>query len=148
MMPSFVAICPNSMIPAIVDGEADLSLFESGDILIYLAERTGRFLPARNPGHARTLEWLMWQMANIGPMMGQANHFANVAEEKIPSAINRYITESARLLKVMDDRLARIEFLAGDYSIADIATYPWVAVAYVLIHDVKHDGVGSGSNVG
>jgi GST-like protein len=124
--PEFVAICPNSKIPAIVDREADLSLFESGAILIYLAEKTARFLPARNPGHARTLEWLMWQMANIGPMMGQANHFANVAEEKIPYAIDRYITESARLLKVMDDRLARVEFLAGDYSIADIATWAWV----------------------
>src|SRR6266481_4374398 len=138
--PEFVAICPNSKIPAIVDGEADLSLFESGAILIYVAEKTGRFLPARNPGHARTLEWLMWQMANIGPMMGQANHFANVAEEKIPYAINRYITESARLLKVMDDRLARVEFLAGDYSIADIATYPWVAVAFDLIRGAKPVG--------
>ncbi len=145
--PEFVAICPNSKIPAIVDGEADLSLFESGAILIYLAEKTGRFLPARNPGHARTLEWLMWQMANIGPMMGQANHFANVAEEKIPYAINRYITESARLLKVMDDRLARIEFLAGDYSIADIATYPWVAVAFDLIRGAKPEVVGAGANV-
>ena len=145
--PEFVAICPNSKIPAIVDGEAGLSLFESGAILIYLAEKTGRFLPARNPGHARTLEWLMWQMANIGPMMGQANHFANVAEEKIPSAINRYITESARLLKVMDDRLARIAFLAGDYSIADIATYPWVAVAFDLIRGAKPEVVGEGANV-
>jgi len=90
----------------------------------------------------------MWQMANIGPMMGQANHFANVAEEKIPYAINRYITESARLLKVMDDRLARIEFLAGDYSIADIATYPWVAVAFDLIRGATPEVVGEGANVG
>ena len=89
----------------------------------------------------------MWQMANIGPMMGQANHFANVAEEKIPYAINRYITESARLLKVMDDRLARVEFLAGDYSIADIATYPWVAVAFDLIRGAKPEVVGAGANV-
>src|SRR5206468_359634 len=140
--PEFVAICPNSKIPAIVDREAGFSLFESGAILIHLAEKTGRFLPARNPGRARTLEWLMWQMANIGPMMGQANHFANVAEEKIPYAIDRYITESARLLKIMDDRLARVEFLAGDYSIADIATYPWVAVAFDLIRGAKPEVVG------
>ena len=145
--PEFVAICPNSKIPAIVDGEADLSLFESGAILIHLAEKTGRFLPARNPGRARTLEWLMWQMANIGPMMGQANHFANVAEEKIPYAIDRYITESARLLKIMDDRLARVEFLAGDYSIADIATYPWVAVAFDLIRGAKPEVVGEGAHI-
>src|SRR5947208_2796258 len=145
--PEFVAICPNSKIPAIVDREAGFSLFESGAILIHLAEKTGRFLPARNPGRARTLEWLMWQMANIGPMMGQANHFANVAEEKIPYAIDRYITESARLLKIMDDRLARVEFLAGDYSIADIATYPWVAVAFDLIRGAKPEVVGEGAHV-
>ncbi len=89
----------------------------------------------------------MWQMANIGPMMGQANHFANVVEEKIPYAIDRYITESARLLKIMDDRLARVEFLAGDYSIADIATYPWVAVAFDLIRGAKPEVVGEGAHV-
>jgi len=145
--PEFVAICPNSKIPAIVDRETSVSLFESGAILIYLAEKTSRFLPARNPARARTLEWLMWQMANIGPMMGQANHFANVAEEKIPYAIDRYITESARLLKVMDDRLARVEFLADGYSIADIATYPWVAAAFDLIRGAKPEVVGEGANV-
>src|SRR5437867_13208132 len=89
----------------------------------------------------------MWQMANIGPMMGQANHFANVAEERIPYAIDRYLTDSARLLKVMDDRLARVEFLAGDYSIADIATYPWVAVAFDLIPGPKPGAAGEGANV-
>jgi len=143
--PEFVAICPNSKIPAIVDGS--LSLFESGAILFYLAEKTGRFLAGSNPARARTLEWLMWQMANIGPMMGQANHFANLAEEKIAYAIDRYITESARLLKVMDDRLARVEFLAGDYSIADIATYPWVAAGFDLIRGAKPAVVGEGTNV-
>src|SRR5437879_10324681 len=135
--PEFVAICPNSKIPAIVDGEADLSLFESGAILIYLAEKTGRFLPARNPGHARTLEWLMWQMANIGPMLGQANHFANTAAEKIPYAIDRYITESARLTKVMDDRLGRTGYLGGEYSISDIATYAWVRPGLELMRGPK-----------
>src|SRR6185295_17905654 len=86
--PAFVAICPNSKIPAIVDKDAGVSVFESGAILIHLAEKTGRFLPAKGPARAKTLEWLMWQMANVGPMLGQANHFANTAEEKIPYAID------------------------------------------------------------
>jgi GST-like protein len=145
--PEFVAICPNSKIPAIVDRDSGLSLFESGAILIYLAEKTGRFLPAKNPTRAKTIEWLMWQMANVGPMLGQANHFASVAPQKIPYAIERYLEESARLIKVMDDRLARVEFLAGEYSIADIATYPWVKAGFDLLRGVKPDVVGEGARV-
>jgi GSH-dependent disulfide-bond oxidoreductase len=145
--PEFVAICPNSKIPAIVDRDSGLSLFESGAILIYLAEKTGRFLPAKNPARAKTIEWLMWQMANVGPMLGQANHFASVAPEKVPYAIERYLGESARLIKVMDDHLARVEFLAGDYSIADIATYPWVKAGFDLLRGVKPDVVGEGARV-
>ena len=145
--PEFVAICPNSKIPAIVDRDAGVSMFESGAILIHLAEKTGRFLPARGPGRAGTLEWLMFQMANIGPMLGQANHFASVAPEKIPYAIDRYITESARLVKVMDDRLARVPFLAGDYSIADIACYPWVTAGFGLLRGAKPEVVGEGAHV-
>jgi len=145
--PEFVKICPNSKIPAIVDEDEKVSIFESGAILIHLAEKTGEFLPARNPGRAKVLEWLMWQMANIGPMLGQANHFANTASEKIPYAIDRYVSESARLVKVMDDQLSRTEYLAGDYSIADIATYPWVAVAFGFIKGAKADVIGEGANV-
>jgi len=145
--PEFVKICPNSKIPAIVDSEAGVSIFESGAILIHLAEKTGKFLPASGPGRPRVIEWLMWQMANVGPMLGQANHFANAAPEKIPYAIDHYVTESARLIKVMDDELTRSDYLAGSYSIADIATYPWVAVAFQFIKGVKPDMVGEGANV-
>ena len=145
--PEFTAICPNSKIPAIVDKDDGVSLFESGAILIHLAEKTGKFLPAKGPGRAKTLEWLMWQMANVGPMLGQANHFANTAAEKIPYAIDRYITESARLVKVMDDQLARNPFLAGDYSIADIATYPWIKAGFELVRNVKPDVAGDGKHV-
>ena len=145
--PAFVKICPNSKIPAIVDSEAGVSIFESGAILIHLAEKTGRFLPASGPGRPRVIQWLMWQMANVGPIIGQANHFANAAAEKIPYAIDRYVTESARLIKVMDDELGSSEYLAGDYSIADIATYPWVAVAFQFIKGLKPDVVGEGANV-
>ncbi len=145
--PAFVKICPNSKIPAIVDSEAGVSIFESGAILIHLAEKTGKFLPASGPGRSRVIQWLMWQMANVGPMIGQANHFANAAPEKIPYAIDRYVTESARLVKVMDDELASSEYLAGDYSIADIATYPWIAVAFQFIKGFKPDVVGEGANV-
>jgi len=145
--PAFVAICPNSKIPAIVDRDAGVSIFESGAILIHLAEKTGRFLPAANPGRAKVLEWLMWQMANIGPMLGQANHFASTAAEKIPYAIDRYVTESARLIKVMDDQLGRTPYLAGDYSIADVATYPWVTAGFQLLKGAKPEVIGEGANV-
>jgi len=148
--PDFVRICPNSKIPAIVDrdGEGgDISVFESGAILQYLAEKTGSFLPTRGAARAKVLEWTFWQMANLGPMLGQANYFANTAEEKIPAAIERYISESARLFKVMDDQLSRGEFLAGDYSIADIASYPWASAGFGLVRQLEPDIVGDGAEV-
>jgi GST-like protein len=146
--PEFVKICPNSKIPAIVDHEAGVSIFESGAILVHLAEKTGKLLPTENPARAKVLEWLFWQMANVGPMFGQVNHFINQAKEKIPYAIDRYLTESARLIKVLDDQLARNEYMAGDdYSIADIATYPWLVVGFPAIKGVKADVVGEGANV-
>ena len=148
--PDFVRICPNSKIPAIVDRDGEggeISVFESGAILQYLGEKTGKFLPTGGAARAKVLEWTFWQMANIGPMLGQANYFANTAEEKIPHAIERYIGESARLFKVMDDQLGRSDFLAGNYSIADIACYPWVSVGFGLIRTLKPDVVGDGKNV-
>src|SRR5271169_6345573 len=115
--PEYIKICPNSKIPAIVDQDAKVSMFESGAILVHLAEKAGKLLPAKDPGRAKVLEWLFWQMANIGPMIGQVGHFVNAAPEKIPYAIERYMSESARLIKVLDDQLARTEYMAGDYSI-------------------------------
>ena len=125
--PEFVAINPNSKIPAIVDRDTDLAVFESGAILIYLAEKTGKLLPTDVANRARTIEWLMFQMGGVGPMFGQLGHFRNAAPESIPYAISRYETETLRLLGVLDRQLANHTYLAGDYSIADIATYPWVA---------------------
>jgi GST-like protein len=145
--PEFVKICPNSKIPAIVDHDAGVSMFESGAILAHLAEKTGKLLPSKNPGRAKVLEWLFWQMANVGPMFGQAGHFVNAAPEKIPYAIDRYANESARLIKVLDNQLANTEYMAGDYSIADIATYPWLVVGFPAIKAVKPDVVGEGANV-
>ena len=145
--PEFVAICPNSKIPAIVDQDAKVSVFESAAILVHLAEKVGRLLPARVPARAKVFEWTFWQMANVGPMLGQANHFINQAKEKLPYAIDRYISECARLMKVLDDQLARTEYMAGDYSIADIATYPWTVVGFPAIKAAKADMVGEGANV-
>jgi GST-like protein len=145
--PEFVAICPNSKIPAIVDRDTGISVFESGAILIYLGEKTGKLLPKSGAARAATIEWLMWQMANVGPMFGQVNHFANAAPERIPYAIDRYATESARLLKVLDDRLAKAAFVAGDYSIADVALYPWISAAFQLLKGVKPEVVGDGTHV-
>jgi GST-like protein len=129
--PEFVAICPNSKIPAIVDSEGPdgqpLALFESGAILVYLAEKTGRFLPASKRGRYTALQWLMFQMGGVGPMFGQVHHFLRSAKEKVPYAVERYTKEQKRLYKVLDDHLAQHEYLADEYSIADIATYPWVA---------------------
>jgi len=125
--PWFVEINPNGRIPAIVDRDAGgLAVWESGAILIYLAEKTGRLLPASGPGRAATLSWLMFQMGGVGPMMGQANVFFRYAPEKIPFAIDRYQRESRRLLEVLDGRLRDSRFLAGDdYTIADIANWSW-----------------------
>ena len=143
----YVKICPNSKIPAIVDRDADVSIFESGAILVHLAEKTGRLLPSKDPVRAKVLEWLFWQMANVGPMFGQAGHFNNAAPEKIPYAIERYVGESARLIKLLDNQLAQTEYMAGAYSIADIATYPWLVVGFPAIKAAKPDVVGEGANV-
>ncbi|WP_242129154.1 glutathione binding-like protein [Sphingobium sp. Sx8-8] len=130
--PDFLKIAPNNRIPAIVDtapagGGAPVSLFESGAILLYLAEKTGRFLPADLHGRADVLQWLFWQMGGLGPMAGQNHHFRYAAPEPLPYAIERYTGETNRLYGVLDKRLAGRPFLAGDaYSIADIASYPWI----------------------
>ena len=126
--PEFLALNPNGRIPAIVDRANDnFAVFESGAILVYLAEQTGQLLPHDAKGRSRVLQWLMWQMGGLGPMHGQANVFFRYFPEKIPSVIERYQNETRRLLGVMDGQLAQHEFLAGDYSIADIACWPWVA---------------------
>jgi GST-like protein len=130
--PAFLAISPNNKIPAIVDPEGPdgrpMSLFESGAILVYLAGKTGRFLPADVRGKYVALQWLMFQMGGVGPMFGQLHHFLRAAKEEVPYAIDRYTKEKDRLYGVLDKRLGEAAFLAGDdYTIADIATYPWVA---------------------
>jgi GST-like protein len=129
--PEFLAISPNNKIPAIIDSEgpdgAPYSLFESGAILIYLAEKTGKLMPAAPAARYRVLQWLMFQMGGIGPMFGQAHHFLRFAKEKVPYAMRRYSDETARLYRVLDKQLSDHEYLAGDYSIADVATYPWAA---------------------
>ena len=129
--PDFLAIAPNNRIPAIVDHEpADggepLSLFESGAILQYLAEKTGQFLPTDSRDRANVMQWLFWQMGGLGPMLGQNHHFGIYAPEKIPYAINRYVKETERLYGVLDHQLNGRDFIAGDYSIADMACYPWI----------------------
>jgi len=124
--PWFLEINPNGRIPAIVDRDAgDFAVFESGAILIYLAEKTGKLMPQDAKGRSLVVQWLMFQMGGLGPMMGQANVFTRYFPEHIPSAIDRYKRESRRLLEVLDERLATHEYLAGDYSIADIANWCW-----------------------
>ena len=130
--PAFLAISPNNKIPAIVDSDgpdgASISLFESGAILLYLAEKTGRLMPSGVRGRYRALEWIMWQMGNFGPFLGQVHHFKRFAKEKIPYAIERYDKEARRLYQVLDNRLSEALFLAGEtYSMADILTFPWAA---------------------
>ena len=129
--PEFLAISPNNKIPAIVDPDGldgqPLSLFESGAILMYLAAKTNRFMPASTRGRYEMLEWLMFQMGGVGPMLGQAHHFRIYAPEKIPNAIDRYTNEARRLYGVMNKRLAKSKYIAGPtYSIADIAIFPWL----------------------
>ncbi|MCB1536168.1 MAG: glutathione S-transferase N-terminal domain-containing protein [Rhodoblastus sp.] len=129
--PDFLRLSPNNRMPAIVDhmpadGGARVSVFESGAILVYLAEKTGRFLSTDPRKRVQTLEWLFWQIGGLGPMAGQNHHFALYAPETVPYAVNRYVKETNRLYGVLDKRLADHEFLAGDYSIADMASYPWI----------------------
>lgn len=131
----FLAINPNGRIPAIIDhGNDDFAVFESGAILIYLAEKTGKLMPQDEKGRSRVLQWLMFQMGGIGPMMGQANVFFRYAPEKIPYAIERYQRECRRLFEVLEGQLSKHEYLAGDYSIADIANWSWA-------HTYKWSGV-------
>ncbi|HUY83573.1 MAG TPA: glutathione S-transferase N-terminal domain-containing protein [Steroidobacteraceae bacterium] len=129
--PEFLAIAPNNRIPAIVDtepadGGAPIGVFESGAILQYLAEKSDRFLPRDLRGRTEAMQWLFWQMAGLGPMAGQNHHFGQYAPEPIPYAIDRYVNETNRLYGVLDRRLAAREFVAGPYSIADMAIYPWI----------------------
>ncbi len=129
--PDFLKIAPNNRMPALVDhapadGGEPISIFESGAILVYLAEKTGKFLPADLRGRHEVMQWLMWQMAGLGPMLGQNHHFKVYAPEPLPYAIKRYVDETSRLYAVLNQRLADREFVAGDYSIADMACYPWI----------------------
>ena len=125
----FTDINPNGRIPAIVDrANGDFAVFESGAIMLYLAEQTGKLIPADVKGRSRVIQWLMFQMGGLGPMMGQANVFNRYFPEKIPAAIDRYLRESRRLLEVLDGHLAEHEYLAGDYSIADIANFAWAHI--------------------
>jgi GST-like protein len=130
--PEFLAITPNHRIPAIIDQDGPggpLKLFESGVILIYLAEKAGNFIPTDPAARYTCLQWLMFQMAGIGPIFGQYGHFARYAPEKLPYAITRYEREARRLVRVLDKRLSEDDFLAGTYSIADMAAYPWIHAA-------------------
>lgn len=134
MKADFLALSPNNKIPAIVDRETDVTLFESGAILLYLAQKTGKFIPSDMKEQARMNQWLFWQVGGLGPMSGQAMHFKVFAKEKIPYAIDRYVDEVKRLYGVMNTELQRHPYLGTrNYSIADIATYPWV---------VPHDKLG------
>jgi GSH-dependent disulfide-bond oxidoreductase len=134
LKPEYLAINPNNKIPAIIDTEGPggkpFKLFESGAILMYLAEKTGKFLPQEMAKRYEVIQWLMFQMGGVGPMFGQANYFYRL-EEKVPFAIERYYKEAIRLYNVLEQALAQKDYLAGEYSIADIATYPWVG---------RHDG--------
>lgn len=145
--PGFLAISPNNKIPAIVDHGAEggpLSVFESGAILTYLAERHGRFLPAAGAARYKTLEWLNWQMGGLGPMLGQLGYFEKFAQEKSAAASARFLAEADRLLSVMDKRLAESRYLAGDeYSIADIAAYPWAVTASTFLAEVLAERIGT-----
>ncbi len=128
--PEFLKFSPNNKIPAIIDreapGGAPFAVFESGAILIYLAEKTGRFLPTEALARSTVLQWLMFQMGSVGPMLGQVHHFRAYTRDKIAYAIERYTGEAGRIYNILDKRLGAHEFLAGDYSIADMATFPWI----------------------
>ena len=145
--PDFLAIAPNNRMPAIVDhtpadGAAPVSVFESGAILLYLAEKTGRFLSADPRGRTEAVQWLMWQMGGLGPMLGQNHHFTRYAPEAIPYAIDRYVKETSRLYGVLDKRLQDRDFIAGDYGIADMACYPWI-----VPHEMQRQNLANFANV-
>ncbi len=125
--PEFLAISPGNKIPAIVDHETGVAMMQSGAILLYLAEKTARFMPTEAGLRRRAMEWLMWQMGDLGPMLGQAHHFLKFNKGKAPYAEERYLKEAHRLYGVLDKRLADHEYMAGEYSVADIATWPWIS---------------------
>lgn len=125
--PDFLKVAPNNKIPAIVDTDTNLSLFESGAIMVYLAEKTGQFLPADGEARHRVMEWLMWQMAGFGPMLGQTHHFLKFNKGKAPYAEERFANEARRLYGVLDTQLGKAGHVAGDYSIADMAIWPWAS---------------------
>jgi GSH-dependent disulfide-bond oxidoreductase len=146
----FSAINPNQKIPAIIDHDADggpLTLFESGAILIYLAEKSGRLLATDVRTRAATMQWLMFQMSQVGPMIGQAGHFVNQAPERIPYAIKRFVEESQRIVGVLEQALEGKEYLAGTYSIADIATYPWIDAAWTPLTSMMPEQAAALGNV-
>ena len=146
----FTAVNPNQKIPAIVDHDgagAPCTVFESGAILVYLAEKTGKLLPTTQPARAHTFQWLMFQMSQVGPIIGQAGHFLNQASEKVPYAIERFVKESLRIVGVLNGALAKRSYLAGDYTIADIATYPWVHAAWGPFRTMLPDEVKKLGNV-
>ena len=125
--PDFLKISPNNKIPAIVDSDTGQTLMESGAILLYLAEKTGRFMPTDTAGRWQAMEWLMWQMGGVGPVLGQVHHFVHYNRGKAPYAEERFSKEAARLYKVLNTRLAKREFVVGDYSIVDMAIWPWAS---------------------
>ena len=125
--PDFLKISPNNRIPAIVDHDNGLALFESGAILMYLADKTGKFVPKDAKSRWQTTQWLMWQMGGVGPMLGQVHHFVKYNAGKAPYAEERYLKEAKRLYGVLDKQLAQSEFVAGDYSIADMSIWPWIS---------------------
>ncbi|MGH1483284.1 MAG: glutathione S-transferase N-terminal domain-containing protein [Geminicoccales bacterium] len=144
--PDFLEISPNNKIPAIVDRDNGYAMFESGAILLYLAEKTGKLLPTEKLARMDVMQWLMFQMGGVGPMFGQTHHFHRFAKEKIPYAVNRYVNETKRLYGVMDRRLADNPYLAGkDYSIADVSTWPWVS--RFEWHALENDCLDSFPNV-
>jgi GST-like protein len=143
----FLAISPNNRIPAMIDheppgGGAPISVFESGEMLLYLAEKTGKFLSKEIRARTQALEWLFWQMANLGPNSGQNNHFSNYATDKIPYAMDRYRNEVNRLYGVLDRRLDGRDYVAGEYSIADMAIYPWI-----VPHERQHQNIADFPNI-
>jgi GST-like protein len=148
--PTFTAVTPNQKIPAIVDHDVEggpLAIFESGAILVHLAEKTGKLLAKDVRRRAATMQWLMFQMSHVGPIIGQTGHFVNQAPEKIPYAIQRFIGESVRIIEVLEKGLAGHDYLAGDYSIADIATYPWVIAAWEPFARMMPEKIGELGNV-
>ena len=127
MKPAFLKISPNNKIPAIVDNDDGIAMMESGAILLYLAQKTGQLMPTETKAYWRAMEWLMWQMGGVGPMLGQVHHFLKFNEGKAPYAEERYANEAKRLYGVLDARLADHEYIVDDYSVADIATWPWIS---------------------